>query len=73
MLNAAYLFYYASDCANFDSSHLRDSEADRSKLEKRLNELIGDALIIANNAEFDVFNALSLMDNNLFIPHLKVS
>lgn len=35
--------------------------------------LIGDALIIANEAAFDVFNALTLMDNVPVLQDLKVS
>ena len=34
--------------------------------------LIGDALIIANEAKFDVFNALTLMDNVPILEDLKV-
>ena len=35
--------------------------------------LIGDALIVANDASFDVFNALTLMDNVPVLHDLKVS
>lgn len=65
-MEAAYLFYYASDAA-----FAEDSEAD-SILKKRLEALVGDALIIANEAKFDVFNALTLMDNCSFLESLKV-
>ncbi|KAG1832085.1 N-myristoyl transferase [Suillus variegatus] len=65
LLEAAYLFYYASDAA-----FAEDSEAD-SILKKRLEALVGDALIIANEAKFDVFNALTLMDNCSFLESLK--
>ncbi|KAG1803719.1 N-myristoyl transferase [Suillus plorans] len=65
LLEAAYLFYYASDAA-----FAEDSEAD-SILKKRLEALVGDALIIANQAKFDVFNALTLMDNCSFLESLK--
>ncbi|OAX37214.1 N-myristoyl transferase [Rhizopogon vinicolor AM-OR11-026] len=65
LLEAAYLFYYASDMA-----FAEDSEAD-SKLKKRLETLMGDALIIANQAKFDVFNALTLMDNCGFLENLR--
>ncbi|KAG2111693.1 N-myristoyl transferase [Suillus discolor] len=65
LLEAAYLFYYASDAA-----FAADSEAD-SILKKRLEALVGDALIIANQAKFDVFNALTLMDNCSFLESLK--
>ncbi|KAG1877950.1 N-myristoyl transferase [Suillus subalutaceus] len=64
LLEAAYLFYYASDAA-----FVEDSEADN--LKKRLEALIGDALIIADQAKFDVFNALTLMDNCSFLENLK--
>ncbi|KAI6132520.1 N-myristoyl transferase [Pisolithus croceorrhizus] len=57
LLEAAYLFYYASDVA----FKLRLDES--NKLKTRLVHLIGDALIIANQANFDVFNAVTLMDN----------
>jgi len=32
---------------------------------------VGDALIIAAQAQFDVFNALTLMDNAQFLEDLK--
>ncbi|EIW85083.1 N-myristoyl transferase [Coniophora puteana RWD-64-598 SS2] len=64
LLEAAYLFYYASDVA-FGSG------ADDDVLKKRLEKLVGDALIIANEAKFDVFNALTLMDNVNFLEDLK--
>jgi len=34
-------------------------------------DLMGDALIVAKNAGFDVFNALDLMDNKEFLEKLK--
>ncbi|KZT56406.1 N-myristoyl transferase [Calocera cornea HHB12733] len=58
MLEAAYLFYYATD-------------APEANMKKRLYELIGDALIIAKDAKFDVFNALTLMDNWSFLEDHK--
>lgn len=65
LLEAAYLFYYASDVAF-------EPEVDESnKLKTRLIRLIGDALIIANQAKFDVFNAVTLMDNVSFFDDLK--
>jgi glycylpeptide N-tetradecanoyltransferase len=33
---------------------------------------VGDALIIADQNKFDVFNALTLMDNVPFLQELKV-
>lgn len=41
-------------------------------LKRRLEDLIGDAMIVAKKAGFDVFNALTLMDNCLFLSNLKV-
>ena len=66
VLDAAYLFYYATDIA-----FLEEAEAD-GRLKKRLEKLIGDALIIAGQAKFDVFNALTLMDNVPILKDLKV-
>ncbi|KAH3660380.1 hypothetical protein OGAPHI_006966 [Ogataea philodendri] len=62
-LNVAYLFYYASKVGLGDS--------DDTKLAKRLNSLIGDALIVAKNMKMDVFNALTSQDNVLFLKDLK--
>lgn len=45
------------------STHIGDRDA----LSKRLNDLIHDALILARINKFDVFNALTLMENNLFL------
>lgn len=65
ILEAAYLYYYASDVAfRHDLIEL--------DLVERLRALIGDALVVANNAKFDVFNALSLMDNVPLLQDLKV-
>jgi len=65
VVEAAYLFYYATDVA------LQEGAEEDGRVKKRLNELIGDALIIAGLAGFDVFNALSLMDNMQFVDELK--
>jgi glycylpeptide N-tetradecanoyltransferase len=40
-------------------------------LKTRLNQLMGDALILSKRYKFDVFNALSLMDNGLFLEQQK--
>ena len=61
-LNAAYLFYYGSESAFTES---------RDVYEARLQELINDALILAKALNFDVFNALSLLDNPSFLEPLK--
>lgn len=66
LLEAAYLFYYASDVA-----FLNGADED-GRLKRRLQILVEDALIIASLAKFDVFNALTLMDNAYFINELKV-
>ncbi|KAK0664636.1 acyl-CoA N-acyltransferase [Cercophora samala] len=63
-IRAAYLFYYASDVA-------LKSPDDRPALKARLNALMADMLILAKKAKFDVFNALSLMDNSLFLEQQK--
>ncbi|THH10777.1 hypothetical protein EW145_g1082 [Phellinidium pouzarii] len=65
LLEAAYLFYYASDVS------FQEGAAEDGRLQKRLQEIIGDALIIASSANFDVFNALTLMDNLEFLEELK--
>ncbi|KAK5657438.1 hypothetical protein OQA88_3010 [Cercophora sp. LCS_1] len=63
-IRAAYLFYYASETG------LKEPFS-KPNLKKRLNELTSDALIIARDNRFDVFNALSLMDNGLFLEQQK--
>ncbi|KAF8201746.1 N-myristoyl transferase [Pholiota molesta] len=65
MLEAAYLFYYASDAG------LGNKEGQDQILKNRLLALIGDAVVIANDASFDVFNALTLMDNMPILQDLK--
>ncbi|KAG8895163.1 glycylpeptide N-tetradecanoyltransferase, partial [Tulasnella sp. 408] len=65
LLEAAYLFYYATDVA-----FQHDPEV-KTPIQRRLTELIGDALVLANNAKFDVVNAMTLMDNWSFLTDLK--
>jgi len=65
VVEACYLFYYASDVV------FAPGEDTEVKLKKRFGQLFGDALIIANQAKFDVFNAVSLMDNMAFLEDLK--
>lgn len=62
VIRAAYLFYYGTEAA-FGGS--------QEDLKKRLNELVKDALILAKKEGFDVFNALSLLDNPLFLADQK--
>lgn len=63
-IRAAYLYYYATEAAF-------NSENSKSELKDRLNQLINDALILAKKYKFDVFNALTLMDNSLFLEQQK--
>nr|ASF90212.1 hypothetical protein SPAR04175 [Bartheletia paradoxa] len=84
-LKAAYAFLYASDVVfpprsstsnieeevDFLPSWHEESDVARSALKRRLKELFEDAMVVAKKADFDVFNALTIMDNNLFIPDLK--
>ncbi|KAG5647247.1 hypothetical protein DXG03_000782 [Asterophora parasitica] len=65
ILEAAYLFYYASETA-FNA----DAE-ESGELKKRLEAVIGDAIVVASEAKFDVFNALTLMDNVPILQDLK--
>ncbi|KAL8745781.1 MAG: hypothetical protein Q9190_002116 [Brigantiaea leucoxantha] len=61
-VRAAYMFYYATDMAF----------AEKEKgLKERLNALVTDALVLAKKANFDVFNALTLLDNPLFLEQQK--
>ncbi|KAL9061309.1 MAG: hypothetical protein Q9162_000183 [Coniocarpon cinnabarinum] len=72
-IRAAYLFYYATETAFQSSSKVNGNgkaasqETDNAALKRRLNELMRDALILAKRAQFDVFNALTLLDNPLFL------
>ncbi|KZV72932.1 N-myristoyl transferase [Peniophora sp. CONT] len=65
LVEAAYLFYYASDVA------FQEGADERGLLKHRLHDLIQDAIVVAEQAKFDVFNALTLMDNNAFLTDLK--
>ncbi|CZR56086.1 probable NMT1-N-myristoyltransferase [Phialocephala subalpina] len=65
-IRAAYLFYYAT----IASPHITPSST-KDTLSKRLNELVNDALILAKKYKFEVFNALTLLDNNLFLEQQK--
>ncbi|PGH14056.1 glycylpeptide N-tetradecanoyltransferase [Polytolypa hystricis UAMH7299] len=61
-IKAAYLYYYASETAF----------AEKEKgLKERLQTVMNDGLILAKKAGFDVFNALTLHDNPLFLEALK--
>ncbi|KAI9888015.1 MAG: glycylpeptide N-tetradecanoyltransferase [Watsoniomyces obsoletus] len=64
-VRAAYLFYYATEAA------FATNDDNKAGLKKRLNELVHDALIIAKKENFDVLNALTLLDNPLFLADQK--
>lgn len=64
-IRAAYMLYYATETAfrNLDGNH--------EPLKSRLNELVHDMVILAKKEGFDVMNALSLLDNPLFLEEQK--
>ncbi|KAJ7452691.1 Myristoyl-CoA:protein N-myristoyltransferase, N-terminal domain-containing protein [Mycena galericulata] len=64
-LDTVYLYYYATDVA-FESGAEEDG-----RLKARLQTLIGDALVVASQAQMDVFNALTMMDNVPILKDLK--
>ncbi|KAI8453063.1 Myristoyl-CoA:protein N-myristoyltransferase, N-terminal domain-containing protein [Phakopsora pachyrhizi] len=49
----------------------KETVEEREVLKKRLIGLVADILSIAQSAKFDVFNALTLMDNSLFLKELQ--
>ncbi|KAL8773675.1 MAG: hypothetical protein Q9209_001441 [Squamulea sp. 1 TL-2023] len=57
-VRAAYMFYYATEAAFAENE---------KGLKERMNSLMNDALILAKKFNFDVFNALTLLDNPLFL------
>lgn len=63
-VRVAYLFYYASETG-------LTVPFDKDALKTRLNALVGDALILAKRAKLDVLNALTIMDNGLFLEQQK--
>ncbi|KAH7103465.1 Myristoyl-CoA:protein N-myristoyltransferase, N-terminal domain-containing protein [Auriculariales sp. MPI-PUGE-AT-0066] len=65
VLDAAYLWNYGTTVA------LQNGADEDGRLKRRLNELVSDALVIAELAKFDVFNAMTLMDNDMFLSDLK--
>ncbi|KAI0170533.1 acyl-CoA N-acyltransferase [Pestalotiopsis sp. NC0098] len=64
VVRAAYLFYYATETGLGD-------KVNREAFKTRLNALMSDALVLCKKNKFDVFNALSLMDNGLFLEEQK--
>lgn len=75
VVDAAYLFYYASTAgaALSDAPVPWNVETtdERRRLQRRLTEVMRDTLVLARLAGFDVFNALTLADNALFLEDLK--
>ncbi|KAI0595493.1 acyl-CoA N-acyltransferase [Biscogniauxia sp. FL1348] len=63
-VRAAYLFYYATEVG-------LTIPVDRDALKTRLNALVADSLVYCKQYKFDVCNALSLMDNGLFLEEQK--
>ncbi|KAI1100838.1 peptide N-myristoyl transferase [Jackrogersella minutella] len=63
-VKAAYLFYYATETG-------LATPIDREALKTRLNALVSDSLVFCKQYQFDVYNALSLMDNGLFLEEQK--
>ncbi|KAI9682046.1 MAG: glycylpeptide N-tetradecanoyltransferase [Caeruleum heppii] len=63
VLKAAYLFYYATKTGL--------GSPDKKALKTRLNALINDALILAKQFHFDLFNALTHQDNTLFLEQQR--
>jgi glycylpeptide N-tetradecanoyltransferase len=60
-VRAAYLFHYGTTTPS----------SPKPAYQKRLQALAQDALIMAKKLGFDVFNALTLLDNSLFLEELK--
>jgi glycylpeptide N-tetradecanoyltransferase len=58
------MFYYATEAG-------LTQPYDRAAHKARMSDLAHDALILAKSFKFDVFNALSLMDNGLFLEQQK--
>ncbi|KAI0473555.1 peptide N-myristoyl transferase [Xylariaceae sp. FL0804] len=63
-VKAAYLFYYATETG-------LTKPVDKDALKSRLNALVSDSLVYCKQYNFDVYNALSLMDNGLFLEEQK--
>src|ERR1700761_1529630 len=71
-IRAAYLYYYATDAA-FPSPSAPKPKAKQLEetLGARLQLLMHDVLILAKKDDFHVFNALTLLDNPLFLKEEK--
>jgi glycylpeptide N-tetradecanoyltransferase len=60
-MRAAYLFHYATTTPS----------SSKVEYQKRLQALMSDVLVLASKLGFDVFNALTLLDNGMFLDELK--
>lgn len=70
LLTVAYSYYYASDV--YKSVPETDRTAENQKpLALRLKTLTQNALILAKQKKCHVFNALSIMDNPMYLEDLK--
>ncbi|KAH9838192.1 Glycylpeptide N-tetradecanoyltransferase [Teratosphaeria destructans] len=71
-IRAAYLYYYATESAFPQPNKPKPKAADlQLNLQSRLQQLVHDALILAKKDNFHVFNALTLLDNPLFLKEEK--
>lgn len=61
-IRTAYNFYYGTEAAFVNGE---------KALKERLNSLMLDCLVLAKRLNFDVFNALTLLDNPLFLESQK--
>ena len=79
ILDAAYMFYYATDKAlpegwrSSETTHYprKLDVTTRSRVGERLNRLVEGILRVAKSTQFDVFNTLTLMESNHFIADQK--
>ena len=67
IIKQACLYYYATDVPLCE-----ETADDGELLQDRLIDLIGDAVTLAHQKGFDVFNAWTLMDNMDFLDELRV-
>ncbi|KAK5158017.1 glycylpeptide N-tetradecanoyltransferase [Recurvomyces mirabilis] len=71
-IRAAYLYYYASESAFATPGQPKPKAAVlQSQLQTRLQTLMHDILILAKKDNFHVFNALTILDNPLFLGENK--
>ena len=69
LLEAAYLYYYATDTAFVENAE------ELGLLKRRLTELIGNAIVLADQAKFDVFydgqsTVLARIEGDVSMPEL---